>query len=257
MERIELPAALASALGADLVGPRERESERLLELVIPRDLAADVADDAAEPGAQQAQLTLMAVELPGVGVTAGHHGGLLGDAQIGLPQPHSMAAGQAVEPFDGGMKELGVGREGDVLGLHRGVDRDPRQVLGTQGFCLMGNPQALGEQQLQLGAEPFPPMAQVRALVRERVLEELLAGEVLEIGVVDPAIAHALVGQSEDVLEQKYPNHEPGLDPGPPLLAVERGDLLIDPIPIDLAGERHQLVIHVDDLVEPSAEQIT
>src|SRR5262249_62035984 len=60
MERIELPAALAAVLGADLVGPREREGERLLEFVMACDLAADVADDAAEPGAQQAQLPLMA-----------------------------------------------------------------------------------------------------------------------------------------------------------------------------------------------------
>jgi hypothetical protein len=44
------------------------------------------------------------------------------------------------------------------------------------------HPQALGQQQLQLVAEPLAPMAQVRALVRE----ELFAGEELEIRVVDP-----------------------------------------------------------------------
>ena len=43
----------------------------------------------------------------------------------------------------------------------------------------MRDPQALGQQQLELVAEPLPPMAQVGALVRELVLEELLAGEVL------------------------------------------------------------------------------
>jgi hypothetical protein len=31
------------------------------------------------------------------------------------------------------------------------------------------------------------------------VLEELLAGEVLEIGVIDPALAHAFVGQAVNV----------------------------------------------------------
>jgi hypothetical protein len=35
------------------------------------------------------------------------------------------------------------------------------------------HPKALGQQQFQLIAEPLAPMAQVRALVRERVLEEL------------------------------------------------------------------------------------
>jgi len=46
-------------------------------------------------------------------------------------------------------------------------------------------------------------MAQVRALVRERVLKELFAGEVLEIRVVDPTLAHPLIGQAVNVLEQE------------------------------------------------------
>jgi hypothetical protein len=37
-------------------------------------------------------------------------------------------------------------------------------------------------------------VAQVAALVREGVLEELFAGEVLEIRVVDPTLANPLVG---------------------------------------------------------------
>jgi hypothetical protein len=38
-----------------------------------------------------------------------------------------------------------------------------------------------------------------------------------------------------DVLEQQQPKHEAGLDPRPPLVAVERRDLAIEPIPVDLA----------------------
>jgi hypothetical protein len=45
-------------------------------------------------------------------------------------------------------------------------------------------------------------MAQVGALLREFVLEELLTGEMLEIRVVDPAPAYAFVGEALDVLEQ-------------------------------------------------------
>jgi hypothetical protein len=37
---------------------------------LPRDLAADVADDAAEPWAQQRQLPAMAIELLGMGIWA-------------------------------------------------------------------------------------------------------------------------------------------------------------------------------------------
>jgi transposase, IS5 family len=49
-------------------------------------------------------------------------------------------------------------------------------------------------------------MAQVRALMRKRVLEELLASEVLEVRVIDPAFAHAFVGQTGNMLEQKKPD---------------------------------------------------
>jgi hypothetical protein len=57
-------------------------------------------------------------------------------------------------------------------------------------------------------------------------------------------------------LSSQQADHEAGLDPGAALVAVERGDLAVDPRPVDLAAKLHQLVPHVDDLVEPRAEQI-
>src|SRR5271166_513178 len=120
----------------------------------------------------------------------------------------------------------------------------------------MRHPQAFSEQKLQLVAEPLAPMAQVRALVRERMLEELFPGEVLEIRIVDPAIARLFVGQGEDVLEKQQPDHEAALDAGPTLLAVKRRDLAVEPLPIELLRKLHQLVPHVDDLIEPRPEQI-
>jgi hypothetical protein len=53
MERIKLPAALALLLRADLGGSAQREGERLLQCRVVLDPAADVADDAAEPAAQE------------------------------------------------------------------------------------------------------------------------------------------------------------------------------------------------------------
>src|SRR5215470_4389115 len=49
---------------------------------------------------------------------------------------------------------------------------------------------------LQFVAKPLAPVAEVGTLVRKLVLEKLKAGEVLEIGVVDPALADTLVGQA-------------------------------------------------------------
>ena len=128
--------------------PRQHEQlcERRFESAVALDLAADVADDAAEIGAQLLEHPIGAVELLGVGITPRHHRRLLGDADVGLPQSHAVTAGQVIEARDRGMEKLGVGREGDVLGLHRGVDRDPRQVLGPQRTACVGHLQALGQQ---------------------------------------------------------------------------------------------------------------
>src|ERR1700730_9185293 len=140
--------------------------------------------------------------------------------------------------------------------MHRGVHRDPRQVTGPQCTARMCHPQALGQKQFQLVAEALPPVAQVRALVREAVLEKLFPAEVLEIRIIDPALAHAFVGQPVNVLEQQKPDRKARLDPGSTVLAVERRDLAVDKVPVDLACELCQLVLQLDDLVETRPEQI-
>ena len=85
VEGIQLPAALALLLRADLIGTREWPGEYRLEFCVACDLAPDVANEPAEAGAQNAQLSTMAVELFGMGITPCHHGGALGDAHIRLP----------------------------------------------------------------------------------------------------------------------------------------------------------------------------
>src|SRR5512133_582629 len=144
VEGIQLPAALALLLRPDLVGARERPFKQPLEVSLACDLPADVADDPTEPNAQEAQLAVMPVELLGVCVAPRHHRGPLGDAQIGLSQPYSVPADEAIEPLDGGMQQLGVGRKRDGLGLHGGVDRDPLEIPRAQRAGLVRDPQALG-----------------------------------------------------------------------------------------------------------------
>jgi hypothetical protein len=58
----------------------------------------------------------------------------------------------------------------------------------------VGHTQALRQQEFKLVAEPLAPMAQIRALMGKNVLKELLTGEVLEIRIVNPALAHPFVG---------------------------------------------------------------
>ena len=46
--------------------------------------------------------------------------------------------------------------------------------------------------------------------------------------IIDPALAHGIVGQTVDVFEQTEPEDEPGLDPGRP--SLERCDFAIAPL---------------------------
>ena len=145
MQGIDLRRALALLLGADLGGARQREGKRRLKVWTASDLAADVADHPAKPAAQEAQLSTMAIELLGTGIAPSHHRRPPGNRDVGLPQPHAVLVGQPVESLDRRMQQLGAGREGNVLGLHRGVAWDPRQVLASRRPGGMRHPQALGQ----------------------------------------------------------------------------------------------------------------
>jgi hypothetical protein len=64
---------------------------------------------------------LMPSEVKKGGVASRHHGRTFGDALVG--QPQAVLPRQPVQSPDGRMQKLGVGRKGDGLRLHRGVDR--------------------------------------------------------------------------------------------------------------------------------------
>ena len=71
---------------------------------------------------------------------------------------------------------------------------------------------------------------------------------------MDPALARSFIGQPVNVLEQQKPDHEAGLDARSAVLAVERRDLAVVPVPIEFAGELNQLLLQIDDLVQPRPE---
>ena len=74
----------------------------------------------------------MALELFGVGITSGHHRSTLDNPPIGPPQPYTVFAKLPVEAFHRCMQQLGVGREGDGLGLHRGMHCDALEIAHAQ-----------------------------------------------------------------------------------------------------------------------------
>jgi hypothetical protein len=61
VQAVELPAALALALLADLVGARQRHGKDGLQFGLAGGLAPDVADHPAKPGAQEADLAVEAL----------------------------------------------------------------------------------------------------------------------------------------------------------------------------------------------------
>src|SRR5438477_11556572 len=72
----------------------EQRAKAILKCAIALDLAANVPDDAAEPGAQEFELPPGALELVGMRIAPHHDGGALGYAQIALAQFDALALGQ-------------------------------------------------------------------------------------------------------------------------------------------------------------------
>src|ERR1700758_3321863 len=89
------------------------------------------------------------------------------------------------------------------------------------------------------------------------MLEKLLAAEVLEVRVLNPALAQSLVGKVVSVLEDRHSRHQPRRQRRlTRLVGVDRPEPLSQKTPIDRPRQLHQRVVHVDDLIKPRAEQI-
>ena len=156
------------------------------------------------------------------------------------------------------MHELGVGRKGDRLGLHGGVDNHLGEVGGLGRAGARRDRQALLDQRHELLLpHPLAPARQRRAVEGQLVLEELLAAEQLVVGVLDPARAQILVGEIVHVLEDRKPRHQPRRQRRMSgLVGIDRAEPLLEKAPVDRPAELRQRVIHVDDLVEPGPEEI-
>jgi len=120
----------------------------------------------------------------------------------------------------------------------------------------MGQTQALGQKNVQVIADALPPMAHAGALVRQLVLEELLAGEVLEIRVLNPTVPNLFVRQAVGVLQHEHADHEPYRFRRAALVGKTSRQLVVEPGPVDLVRQDDKLVFHVDDLIETGAEKI-
>ena len=94
---------------------------------------------------------------------------------------------------DRGLQQFGVGREGDVLGLHRGVDADPGQIVVLQGAGMVGEAQGLGQELVEPPADALAPMAQAGALVANSC-GTTSSPVTYRTGIMDPARPEPFVG---------------------------------------------------------------
>ena len=89
------------------------------------------------------------------------------------------------------------------------------------------------------------------------MLEELLAAEQLVVGILNPARAQILVGQTMHRLEDRKPRHQPRRQRRmSDLIGIDRAEPPLEEAPVDRPTQLGERVISVDDLVEPRLEEI-
>jgi hypothetical protein len=191
-----------------------------------------------------------------MGVTPGLHGQARGLAVVVLPQPDAGLPGQRHQGATRFLVEPAVGRVRDGLLHHRGVHRDLGQTArrhragGTAGL------DGLGQQPLHsLLADAAAPAAERGRMNGRPVLEDRLAGEVLEVRVLDPAGEDGLIGETVGVLQIHQPGHQARMRGGASLgRRKEACPLPLEPGPVDQGREPNQLVTcvnHVDQARAP------
>jgi len=183
--------------------------------------------------------------------------GAPGHPQIGLAHGDALFPGQPVQPLDRPQEQVAVGRMRDGFRLRGGVDGHPAHLRRLHRARLLGRSQGLGDQRLELlGPDTAAPHRHRGPIERQLRLEIGLAAEILEVGVLQPLPAHLLVRKPARVLDQMQRHHQSRRQPGSPLLGVERPERLVEAPPVDQPRQPHELVAHVDQVVEPVAEQL-
>src|SRR5215470_795267 len=187
MQRIDLRPALAMILEAYPHRQGEEIGKARLQCLVPGDLAANVADHPAQPGAQELQLTPRSLELVRMAVPTDHDHRALRDPPIALPQRHAIALGTFDQLLQRAMAKPRIGRMRDRFRLYRRVDHHAFEIPGRQCPGLVRHRQALLDQGDEVFlTEPLPPMRQRRALKRQFVTEAHFTTEELVIRVLQP-----------------------------------------------------------------------
>ena len=236
----------------------EQRAKAVFERWVTGDFPTDVTDDAAEPRAQELELSPSALELVGMGVAPHHDGGTLGDAPIALAQLDAFTFGQIHQLLDRAMGEPRVGRMRNRLFLHGGVHHHPLEILGRDGACPVRHRKALLQQRGELlFTQPLPPARQRRAIKRQLMPEYHFPAEVLVIRVLHPASAQLLIGEVVHVFDDEQPGHQSRRQRRlSSAHAADRAKAPPHKVPIDLPSEQNQRMARIDDLLQGRLKQI-
>ena len=110
-----------------------------------------------------------------------------------------------------------------------------------------------GLQQLlhALLANALAPTRHLRGVDGEVMLKELLATEVLPVGVLDPPLHHLLVRQGIGVLEQMQARHQSHRNARPPQIRhIQAPEFLRQVIPWHHRRQSNQLMVRVQRQIE-------
>lgn len=254
LHAVELVAVVAF-LAEDLLCPLQHNGQKTFRL---RAFALDVTDYPAKVETKLLLLPFGPLRLPGVTVTPLHDEGPLAQPLVGLTkidarslcQPYQDAAGLVIKP--------GIGRKGNSLFLNRGIDVDPLQVLLGHVLFALGRFDGPLEKLLHpFRANALAPLDQGSRVERELVLEVLKPAEVLPVTVLDELRHYRLVADVEGMLEVVEADQEPNRQAGATeVLDIQRAKFSVKDRPIDGIRQAVQGMPPVQDLVQPSAEQI-
>ena len=196
------------------------------------------------------------LELLRLPVPAVEEVGCLRRSRVALAELDLLFARDAQQRVERLQVEPRIRGMGHGLGLHRGVDDDRLHLtLRDRSRPLPSLDREREEPFHALLPDAPPPPAEGGWINGEVVLKELLSAEVLPVGVLDPGLHHLLVRDAEGVLEQHDPRHDPDRHAWTSLpLRIERPERRHQPIPIDGLGQPHDLVLHVEQIVQSLAE---
>ena len=165
-------------------------------------------------------------------------------------QPDQFAPCRFIQP--------GIGRVRDVLFHHRGVDRDPLEIVALHRPGALPGLDRLGQHPFDAFlANPLAPTGQGRRINRQTVLKERFTAEMLPVRVLGPSGHDRLVRERIGMLKIKQASDQ--ARQGRRATGVGRKEpdpFPLENIPVNQGFQLHQFMAHVDHLDQSGAQEI-